>query len=88
MTIGPKGRVHGICSLHFRHPQEVAIPNNQKSLEFLATLMATLAMVSTAKMPPNNLLKRTGTLKVGKASKVLFRSVALRKRMPARLTGR
>ena len=36
----------------------------------------------------NNLLKRTGTLKAGQASKVLFRSVALRKRMPARLTGR
>jgi hypothetical protein len=37
---------------------------------------------------PNNLLKRTGTLKVGEASKVLFRSDALRKEKPARLTGR
>jgi len=35
-----------------------------------------------------NLLKRTGTLKVGQASKVLFRSAVLRKRSPARLTGR
>ena len=34
------------------------------------------------KAMPNILLKRTGTLKVGQASKVLFRSAVLRKRSP------
>jgi hypothetical protein len=32
--------------------------------------------------PPNNRLQGTGTLKVGEASKVLFRSVVLRKSGP------
>ena len=34
------------------------------------------------KMPPNNRLQGTGTLKWGQASKVLFRSVVLRKGSP------
>ena len=33
-------------------------------------------------MAPNNRLQGTGTLKVGQASKVLFRSAVLRKRSP------
>ena len=39
-------------------------------------------MLQKDKLHPNNRLQGTGTLKVGQAPKVLFRSAVLRKRSP------